>query len=176
MVGQRSGMFNFRSAFHMEGGFSGGFSGKEPTCQCKRHQRHGFHPWVGKIPWGSARQPTWRSAWQPAPVFLPGESHGQRSLAGYSPQSCKESDTTETTQHTCTQGPSYRTSETVYDVPLEKARQGRREFLVARLNVCVLRRGKSYLQPTLPSPFLERPQNMSLMCVVKGGTAASSSL
>ena len=35
--------------------------------------RHGFSPWVGKIPW--------RRAWQPTPVFLPGESHGQRSLA-----------------------------------------------------------------------------------------------
>jgi len=42
---------------------------------------------VGKIPW--------RRAWQPAPVFLPGESHGQRSLAGYSPWGHKESDTTE---------------------------------------------------------------------------------
>ena len=76
----------------------------------------------------------------------------------------------------CTQGHSYRTFETIYDVPLEKARQGRREFLVARPNVCVLRRGKSYLQPILPSPFLERPQKMSLMCTAKGGTAASSSL
>ena len=38
-------------------------------------------PWVGKIPWRRARQPT--------PVFLPGESHGQRSLAGYSPWSRK---------------------------------------------------------------------------------------
>ena len=37
----------------------------------------GFDPWVGKIPW--------RRAWQPTPVFLPGASHGQRSLAGYSP-------------------------------------------------------------------------------------------
>ena len=37
---------------------------------------------------------TWR-AWQPTPVFLPGESHGQRSLIGYSPWGCKESDTTE---------------------------------------------------------------------------------
>ena len=34
-----------------------------------------FDPWVGKIPW--------RRAWQPTPVFLPGESHGQRSLVGY---------------------------------------------------------------------------------------------
>ena len=48
--------------------------GKEPTCECVRH---GFAPWVGKIPW--------RRKWQPTPVFLPGESHGQRSLAGYSP-------------------------------------------------------------------------------------------
>ena len=38
-----------------------------------------------------------RRAWQPTPVLLPGESHGQRSLAGYSPQGCKESDTAEMT-------------------------------------------------------------------------------
>ena len=37
----------------------------------------------------------WRRAWKPAALFLPGESHGQRSLAGYSPWGCKESDTTE---------------------------------------------------------------------------------
>ena len=47
-------------------GFQGGTSGKEPACQCRRHKRHGFHPWVGKIPW--------RRAWQPTPVFLPGDS------------------------------------------------------------------------------------------------------
>ena len=46
-----------------------------------------FHPLVRKIPW--------RRAWQPTPVFLPGKSHGQRSLAGYSPWGCKELDTTE---------------------------------------------------------------------------------
>ena len=46
--------------------------------------RHEFDPWVGKIPW--------RRKWQPTPVFLPGRSHGQRSLAGYSPQGRKESD------------------------------------------------------------------------------------
>ena len=71
--------------------FPGGTSGKELTCQCRRHKRHGFDPWVRKIPR--------RSAWQPTPVFLPGESHGQRSLAGYSPQHCKESDMTEVTEH-----------------------------------------------------------------------------
>ena len=49
-------------------------------------------PWVEKIPW--------RRKWQPTPVFLPGESHGQRSLVGYSPQCHKESDTTELTQYT----------------------------------------------------------------------------
>ena len=70
-------------------GFPGSASGKEPACQCKRCKRRGFDPWVRKIPW--------RRAWQPTPVFLPGESHGQRSLAGYSPWGCKESDTTEVT-------------------------------------------------------------------------------
>ena len=49
----------------------------------------GFHTWVGKIPW--------RRAWQPTPVFLPGESHGQRSLVDYSPQGHKESEMTEVT-------------------------------------------------------------------------------
>ena len=58
-------------------GCPGGTSGKEPACQRKRRKRCGFHPWVGKIPW--------RRAWQPTPVFLPGESHGQRSLEGSRP-------------------------------------------------------------------------------------------
>ena len=49
---------------------------KEPTCQCQRHKRHGVDPWVGKIPWRRAQQPT--------PIFLHGESHGQRSLVAYS--------------------------------------------------------------------------------------------
>ena len=53
------------------------FSGKESTCQCRRCRRLEFDPWVGKIPW--------RIKWQPAPVFLSGEFHGQRSLVGYSP-------------------------------------------------------------------------------------------
>ena len=58
-------------------GIPGGASDKEPACQCRRQERHGFTPWVGKIPW--------RREWQPIPVFLPGESRGQRSLVGYSP-------------------------------------------------------------------------------------------
>ena len=56
-------------------GFPGDASGKEPTYQYT-HKRCGFDPWVRKIPW--------RRAWQPTPVFLPGESRGQRSLVGYS--------------------------------------------------------------------------------------------
>ena len=47
-------------------------NGKESTCQCRRHRRHEFDPWVGKVPW--------RRKWQPMPVFLSGESHGPRSL------------------------------------------------------------------------------------------------
>ena len=57
------------------------YSGKESTCQGRRHKRHGFDPWVGKIPW--------RRKWQPTPAFLSGKSHEQRSLAGYSPWSRK---------------------------------------------------------------------------------------
>ena len=51
-------------------GFPGGASGKEPAYQCRRFKMGGFNPWVGKIPW--------RSAWQPTTVCLPEESHGQR--------------------------------------------------------------------------------------------------
>ena len=64
--------------------FSWWLSGKEPTCQWRRL---GFDPWSGKI--------ACRREWQPTPGFLPGESRGQRSLAGYSPWDHKESDTTE---------------------------------------------------------------------------------
>ena len=70
-------------------GFPSGASGKEPACQCRRCKRHGFDPWVGKIPWRRAQQPT--------PVFLPGEFHGQRNLVGYSPWGRKELDIIEVT-------------------------------------------------------------------------------
>ena len=59
-------------------------SGKESTCQCRRH---GFDPWVGKIPW--------RRKWQPTPVFLTGKFLGQRKLVGCSPWGWKESDMSE---------------------------------------------------------------------------------
>ena len=62
---------------------------KNQPANGRRHKRLGFNPWVGKIPWRRARQPT--------PVFLPGEFHGQRSLADYSPWHHKELDTTEHT-------------------------------------------------------------------------------
>ena len=70
-------------------GFPGGTSGKQLICRSRRYKRWGFEPWVRKIPW--------RKAWQPTLVFLPGESHGQRSLVNYSPRGHKESDTTEVT-------------------------------------------------------------------------------
>ena len=55
-------------------GFPRWLSGKESACQCRRA---GLTPWVGKT--------LWRRKQQPTPVFLPGEAHGQRSLAGYGP-------------------------------------------------------------------------------------------
>ena len=104
-------------------GFPGCTSGKEPTCQCRRHKRQELDPsWVGKVPWRRAWQVTlvaqrvkekspcntgdpgfgslvgrilWRREWLPIPVYLPGELYGERSLAGYSPWGQKESDTTE---------------------------------------------------------------------------------
>ena len=69
--------------------FPGSTNGKEPASQCRRHKRCGFNPWVRNIPWRRKQQPT--------RVSLPGEAHGQRSLVGYSPNDCKESDTTEAT-------------------------------------------------------------------------------
>ena len=57
-------------------------SGKGSAYQCKRYRRHGFDPWVRKIPW--------RRKWQPTLVFLPGKSHRQRSLEGYSPWDHRE--------------------------------------------------------------------------------------
>ena len=70
-------------------GFPGGASGKESTCNAGDSNRIGFSSWVGKI--------HWRRKWQPTPLFLPGESHRQRSLMGYIPWGRKESDMTEAT-------------------------------------------------------------------------------
>ena len=73
-------LFLFKSGF----GLLRCFSGKESTCQCRRCR---FDPWIRKIPW--------RRKWQPTPVFLLEEFHGQRGLMCYSPWGRKESDTIE---------------------------------------------------------------------------------
>ena len=57
---------------------------KEAACRCRRYRKYGLGPLVAKI--------SWRRKWQPTLVFLLGKLHGQRNLAGYSPQGCKESD------------------------------------------------------------------------------------
>ena len=60
-------------------------SGKDSTCQCRRHRRHrrqGLDPWLGKI--------LCSRKWQPTPVFVPGKSHGQRILKDYGPWGHKE--------------------------------------------------------------------------------------
>ena len=74
-----------KAALHME------LVVKNPPDNTGDVKTHGFSPWVRKSPW--------RRAWQPTPVFLPGESQGQRSLAGCSPWGQKESDTIQATQH-----------------------------------------------------------------------------
>ena len=70
--------------YYYETSTSGGSDSKSVCLQCGRP---GFDPWFGKIPW--------RRKWQPTPVLLPEKSHGRRSLAGYRPWGCKESDMTE---------------------------------------------------------------------------------
>ena len=67
-------------------------SGEESPCRCRRCKRCGFNSWIRKIPRNRK--------WQPIPVFLPGKFHGQRRLAGYSPEGHKESDTIEYATHT----------------------------------------------------------------------------
>ena len=71
-------------------------SGKESPCRWRSLRKHEYEgdsrnmsliPWIRKIPW--------RRKWQPTPVFLLGESYGQRNLVGYSPWGRKESDMTE---------------------------------------------------------------------------------
>ena len=69
-------------------------NGKESTCQCRRCEKCGFDLCLKKIPWSRI--------WRPAPVFLPGESHGQRNLVGYRPGGCKEFSDTMVHVHTHT--------------------------------------------------------------------------
>ena len=72
-----------------------GSTGELPACHCSRHERCRFTPGLGRSPRGRP--------WKPTEVFLPGESHGQRSLVCSSPQGQKESDTTEATYQVHTQ-------------------------------------------------------------------------
>ena len=76
----------------MAGASQGVLVVKNPPTSAGDIKRCGFSSLVGKIPW--------RRKWHPTPVFLPGKSHGQRTLEGCCPQGCKELDTTEVTQHT----------------------------------------------------------------------------
>ena len=73
-------------------------------------RRHGFNPWVSKIPW--------RRKWQPIPIFSPVKSYGQRSLAGYNPLGRKESDKTE----------QLNTANNTYDQPRQHIKKRRRRF------------------------------------------------
>ena len=72
-------------------GSPGDTHGKEATCQCEDIRDVGSVP--AKIPW--------RRSWQPTPVFLPGEFHGQRRLVGCSPWDHKQLDMSEMTEHAC---------------------------------------------------------------------------
>ena len=67
-------VYTYTRYLYIQTSFPGGSGDKSICLQCGRH---GFNPWVGKIPW--------RSKWQPTPVLLPGKFHGWRSLVGYSP-------------------------------------------------------------------------------------------
>ena len=69
-----------------------GCSGEESACQYKKCKKHGFDPWMGKI--------SWDRRWWPPPVFLPGKSHGQRSLTGYNLQGNRRVGHNWATEHT----------------------------------------------------------------------------
>ena len=76
-----------RGPLYLSVGFSGGSEGKESACNAGDTGDGGFDPWAGKFPW--------RRKWPHTPVFLPRESHGQKSMEGYSPLGCKVLDVTE---------------------------------------------------------------------------------
>ena len=79
---------NFKRNTHYILGFPSGAGSREPACNAGNlGSTPGFDSWVGKIPW--------RREWQPTPIFLPGEFHGQKSLEVYGLWDHKESDLTE---------------------------------------------------------------------------------
>ena len=71
------GMLKVLAAYILFLEFQVALAVKNPLVWTEDLKRHGFNPWIRKIPW--------RREWQPTSVFLPGESHGQRSLSGYGP-------------------------------------------------------------------------------------------
>ena len=86
-LGQVSGQVKGRGSHTGRPGIPRWYSGKEPSCQCRRRKRHGFHPWVRTI--------SRSKKWQLTPVFLPGKPPGQRSPVGDSPWGLQASNTTE---------------------------------------------------------------------------------
>ena len=133
--------------------FPGGATGKEHACQSRRHKRCGFDFWVEKIPW--------RRKWQSTPEFLPRKSHGQRSLAGYSPWGHKESDTTDATWHTSTHQDSIQSLSCVqlFVTPWTAARQASLSFIISQ-NLLKLMSIKSVIpfnHVTLCHPLLLLP-------------------
>ena len=114
--------------------------------------RHGFNPWVGKIPWNRK--------WQPPPVFLPGKFHGQRNLAGYSPWGLKESDMTE-------HGPVFHHPHEESSVGLTKGwGQGKTEADT----FCLLCADK---EENGNQDLNWRKTALSIMCIIKGGFNSS---
>ena len=107
-------------------GFCGGCSSLRNHGLILECRRPGFHPWVRKIPW--------RREWQPTPVFLPEEFHGQRSLAVYSPWGHKESDTTEQLTHTHTRTKFHSTDVTYLLYPFLRQRTFRLGHALAIVN------------------------------------------
>ena len=117
---------------------------------CLQCRKPGFDPWVGKIPW--------RRKWQPTPVFLPGESHGERSLVGYSPRGRKESDTAEQLHFHFHMPNSSAHVLTVCNIPSHIF--GRKEILINTTGVLTA----SQLSPFLPSS--PEVTTLKLVCVL----------
>ena len=123
-------------------------SGKESACQCRRH---GFSLCVQRL-CTSYRMIPQRRKQQPTPVFLPGESHGQRSLVGYTPQRCKDSDTTQPLNND--------NKKAIYFIHLPNIAKQKKKKSV-RVGFSTLH----FLQGDLLSPHFHCSQ-LSLLCVV----------
>ena len=148
-----------------------GLSGKEFTCQCRRH---GFNTWVRKTPW--------RREWLPTPVFLPRGSHTQWSLAGYSTCSRKESDVTErlSTYTICVRATHLSRNRSSLYV-LQKPERGREEAGCRRVLASLYWEGPSELPhrgaPALrPGAIAQSPGREAALCrasLPKACTASS---